>query len=61
MEYLDIYDENGNKIGTDSRENVHKEGLWNKTVHCWFYDREGNVYFQIRKALYNCLWSCASW
>lgn len=49
MEYLDIYDENENQIGTDSRENVHKEGLWHKTVHCWLYDREGNVYFQIRK------------
>lgn len=49
MEYLDIYDEYGNQIGTDSRENVHKEGLWHKTVHCWLYDQDGNVYFQIRK------------
>ncbi len=49
MEYLDIYDELGNFIGTESREKVHKEGLWHKTVHCWLYDKEGNVYFQIRK------------
>lgn len=49
MEYLDIYDELGNWIGQDSRENVHKQGLWHKTVHCWLYDRNGNVYFQVRK------------
>lgn len=49
MEYLDIYDEFGNPIGKDSRENVHNKGLWHKTVHCWLYDKEGNVYFQIRK------------
>lgn len=49
MEYLDVYDTNGNLIGMDSRENVHKNGLWHKTVHCWLYDQDGNVYFQIRK------------
>ena len=49
MEYLDIYDELGNWIGQDSRENVHKKGLWHKTVHCWLYDKNGNVYFQVRK------------
>lgn len=49
MEYLDIYDENGNPIGKETRENVHKNALWHKTVHCWLYDKEGNIYFQIRK------------
>ena len=49
MEYLDIYDEFGNFIGTETRDKVHKDGLWHKTVHCWLYDKEGNVYFQIRK------------
>lgn len=49
MEYLDIYDEFGKYMGVESREEVHKQGLWHKTVHCWLYDKEGNIYFQIRK------------
>ena len=48
MEYLDIYDENGKFLGTEERGVVHSEGLWHKTVHCWLYDRDGNVFFQRR-------------
>ena len=48
MEYLDIYDEDGNQIGTEERGMVHSKGLWHKTVHCWLYDKEGNVFFQRR-------------
>lgn len=48
-EYLDIYDEKGIYLGQKERSVVHKEGLWHKTVHCWLYDGEGNIYFQIRK------------
>ena len=48
MENLDIYDEYMNKIGTESRDTVHHNGLWHKTVHCWMYDDDGNIYFQIR-------------
>lgn len=49
MEYLDIYDENGNYLGKEERGIVHKNALWHKTVHCWLYDLDGNIYFQIRK------------
>jgi isopentenyldiphosphate isomerase len=49
MEYLDIYDEDGNKIGKEDRKIVHQKGLWHKTIHCWLYDSQGNIYFQIRK------------
>lgn len=49
MEYLDIYDEEGNYIGKEDRNIVHRDALWHNTVHCWLYDREGNIYFQIRK------------
>lgn len=49
MELLDIYDENGNYIGTEDRKIVHQKALWHKTVHCWLYDIKGYVYFQIRK------------
>ena len=48
MEYLDIYDEQGNHIGTEDRNVVHRDALWHKTVHCWLYDKIGNIFFQIR-------------
>jgi len=48
-EYLDIYDENRNHIGKECRKVVHEKGLWHKTVHCWLYDKHGNVYFQLRE------------
>ena len=48
MEYLDIYDEYMNKIGQEPRDTVHQNGLWHKTVHCWMYDDDANVYFQER-------------
>ncbi len=49
MEYLDIYDENGNYLGKEDRNIVHRDALWHNTVHCWLYDKKGNIYFQIRK------------
>jgi len=48
MELLDIYDEYMNKIGSENRDIVHEQGLWHKTIHCWMYDDDDNVYFQIR-------------
>ena len=49
IEYLDIYDEEGNYIGKEDRKIVHRDALWHKTVHCWLYDKDGNVFFQRRK------------
>ena len=49
MEYLDYYDEEGNFLGKEERSVVHRDALWHKTIHCWLYDKEGNIYFQIRK------------
>lgn len=49
MEYLDYYDEEGNYLGCETREEVHKRGLWHNTVHCWLYTEDGKVIFQIRK------------
>lgn len=50
MEYLDYYDEDGNYLGFKTRDEVHKEGLWHNTVHCWLYGMDGSVYFQIRSS-----------
>lgn len=49
MELLDTYDEDGNFLGTVDRDIVHRDALWHNTVHCWLYDEDGNVYFQIRE------------
>jgi len=48
MEYLDFYDAEGNYLGKEERDIVHAKGLWHKTIHCWLYDNDGNVYFQLR-------------
>lgn len=50
MEYLDYYDGEGNYLGYKTRDEVHKEGLWHNTVHCWLYEMDGSVYFQIRSS-----------
>lgn len=49
MEYLDTYDENKKYLGKQTRDYVHQNAIWHNTVHCWLYDSEGNIYFQIRK------------
>jgi len=51
MEYLDIYKEDGTYVGNEDRKIVHEKALWHKTIHCWLYDKDGNIYFQIRKDL----------
>ncbi len=48
MEYLDAFNDTKEFIGVFSRDEVHERGLWHNTVHCWLYDKEGNIYFQIR-------------
>lgn len=35
QEIFDVYDDRGNWTGTASREEVHAQGLWHHTVHCW--------------------------
>ncbi len=55
MEMLDYYSEDGEFLGTEDRKIVHRDGLWHKTVHCWLYDKNGDVFFQRRadkKTLY---------
>ncbi|MFC4600666.1 NUDIX hydrolase [Cohnella hongkongensis] len=56
-ELFDIYDEHGVWIGTAERQEVHRLGLWHRTVHCWLVRREESegrtatrVLFQQRSA-----------
>lgn len=44
-ELLKIFNENGNASGIAARAEVHREGHWHETFHCWFTERIGNEHF----------------
>ncbi|QOR68195.1 NUDIX domain-containing protein [Cytobacillus suaedae] len=53
-ELIKIFDENRNPIGTATREEVHKNGYWHETFHCWLIQQEKNqlyIYLQLRSPL----------
>lgn len=46
-----MYDEGGNPTGqTVERIEIHKRGLWHKTVHLWIINSQGEVLIQKRSA-----------
>ncbi|AOV06346.1 NUDIX hydrolase [Sporosarcina ureilytica] len=47
MEWVKVFDENFQWVGEDTRENVHRQGKWHETFHCWFVDRQF-IYVQKR-------------
>ncbi|AYB39104.1 NUDIX hydrolase [Brevibacillus laterosporus] len=50
-ELLAIFDESHNQVGSASRAEVHSQGLWHETFHCWFISTENGIdyiHFQIR-------------
>lgn len=50
-EILDIFDDNMKIIGQRTREEVHKEGFWHQSFHCWLVRQERlkkHVLFQRR-------------
>ncbi|WP_407272593.1 NUDIX hydrolase [Radiobacillus sp. PE A8.2] len=50
-EYLDIFDPNQHHIGQATRVQVHQNGLWHQTFHCWIVSElQGRKYilFQLR-------------
>lgn len=53
QEMFDIYDEYGQWIGTKSRADVHRDGDWHRSFHCWviyMYAGERYVILQHRSA-----------
>jgi isopentenyldiphosphate isomerase len=52
-EKLSIFDEDYNRLGERTREEVHANGYWHETFHCWLahYDEDSEedyIYFQLR-------------
>lgn len=48
-EQIDILDSAGKRTGEiRSRSDVHRLGLWHRTVHIWLFDSAGNILFQLR-------------
>lgn len=47
-EFLEIVDEQGNVIGTDTRENIHKNGLLHREVHVLFVTPHREIIFEHR-------------
>lgn len=48
-EQIDILNELGQKTGySRARSEVHRLGLWHRTVHIWLFDATGKILFQIR-------------
>lgn len=48
MSNLNIVDDEGNIIGEDTRENIHRKGLLHREIHVWFYTPKGEIIFQLR-------------
>lgn len=39
-ELIKIFDRERNPIGVAAREEIHKQGYWHETFHCWFVSEE---------------------
>ncbi len=54
QELLKVFNEQHQQIGVDTREEIHRLGLWHETFQCWFIgNHEGKqyVYLQLRSNL----------
>lgn len=47
-EYLDIVNDLDQIIGSELRENIHKNGLLHREVHVWLYTKDNEIIFQKR-------------
>jgi isopentenyldiphosphate isomerase len=48
-EQLDVLDEQGEKTGEiQSYKEVHRVGLWHRTIHAWFLNSKGQLLLQKR-------------
>lgn len=57
-EYLDVYNENMEHIGTETYPDTHRKALWHQTINCWIIHRKmpienSAMIFQLRGANVN--------
>ena len=53
-ELLKVFDNKHNPIGVETREEIHKLGLWHETFQCWFIGKQNKkqyIYLQLRSDL----------
>ncbi len=53
-EWLTIFDPERNTLGKKLRDEVHRDGDWHETFHCWLLsivEDQASIYFQIRSHL----------
>ena len=54
MEYIDIYNEEGNPLGIKkTKKEVHEQGFWHRSVHVWITNSKGEILIQKRSPLVN--------
>lgn len=46
--YLEVINENDEVVGTMSRKDIHRLGLFHREVHVWLFDVHKSVFFQKR-------------
>ncbi|PFE09038.1 NUDIX hydrolase [Bacillus cereus] len=50
-EWLTLVNEKGIKQGKKLRDDIHRDGDWHETFHCWFVEQDDDdisLYFQLR-------------
>lgn len=48
VEWLDIVDEHDRVTGRDTRENIHKSGLYHRSTHVLLFNSRGELFVQLR-------------
>src|SRR5690606_22698009 len=50
-ELFDIYDDNMNFLGVKPRSQVHRDGDWHRSFHCWviYRDASGEDYMLVQR------------
>ena len=46
-EWLTIFDSERNTIGKKLRDEVHRDGDWHETFHCWFVEKMMKIFLYI--------------
>lgn len=49
-ELIDIFDKNGNHIGTEMKSVAHKMGHWHKSIHAYLVNEKNEIILQQRAA-----------